>query len=271
MYKQLIQLLLFLFLSMEGFSQYQFTITIDSACFRSNDSIVLDGTFGLYGDVKIAEYPFWIKDTLLKVLEFRKDQVLTFEPNFRKEQVLTLEPMQYTLRYTPDDSTQNEHSVTFYPQNGTVNLTCFFFNKVYPLALRTMKNNEYLELVSRYAGNTNMYTEIPVLSLIIVKKRRNYYALYQQSVTNEQGLPIGEIPVRPIKNQKIKIDENYLKLTSEQLRTIEAFWDNMHIYWVDNESSGNYIPSQTIIYDKNGYFGFQSKKYISELLWNKLN
>jgi hypothetical protein len=254
--KQIIQLLIFLFLSIEGFSQNQFTITIDSSCFQSNEKTVLDGTFGLYGDVKIDEYPFWIKDTLLKVLEFRK------------EQVLTLEPMQYTLRYTPDDSTQNEHSVTFYPQNGTVNLSCFFFNKSYPLVLRTMKNNEYLELVSRYAGKTNMDTGIPVLRLIIVKKRRNYYALYQQSVT--KGV-FGDIQVQPIKDQKIKINENDLKLTSEQLRTIEEFWDNMHIYWVDNESTGNYIPSQTIIYDKNGHFGFQSKKYISELLWNKLN
>lgn len=259
MYKQLIQLLLFLFLSMEGFSQYQFTITIDSACFKSNDSIVLDGTFGLYGDVKIAEYPFWIKDTLLKVLEFRK------------EQVLTLEPMQYTLRYTPDDSTQNEHSVTFYPQNGTVNLTCFFFNKVYPLALRTMKNNEYLELISRYNGMANMETMIQIYSLIIVKKRGNYYALYQQSVTNEQGLRFGDIELQPVKEKKIKIDKNYLKLTNEQLRTIEEFWNNMHIYWLDNDSSGSYIPSQTIIYDKNGHISFQSKKYISELLWNKLN
>lgn len=256
MKKQLIQLLIFLFLSIEGFSQNPFTITIDSSCFQSNEKTVFDGTLGLYGDVKIAEYPFWIKDTLLKVLEFRK------------KQVLTLESMQYTLRYTPVDSTQNEHSVSFYPQNGTVNLSCFFFNKSYPLVLRTMKNNEYLELVSRYAGKTNMDTEIPVHSLLIVKKRRNYYALYQQSVI--KGV-FGDIQVRPIKGQKIKIDENYLKLTSEQLRTIEEFWETMPIYWIDNESSGNYIPSQTIIYDKNRFFDFQSKKYVSELLWNKLN
>lgn len=259
MQKQLIQLLIFLFLSIEGFSQNQFTITIDSSCFQSNVKTVLDGTFGLYGDVKIAEYPFRIKDTLLKVLEFKQ------------EQVLTLEPMQYTLRYISNDSTQNEHSVTFYLQDRNINLSCFFFNKSYSLALRTMENNDYIKLVSRYAGKTNMDTEIPVLSLIIVKKRGNYYALYQQSITNEQGLRFGDIQVRPIKDQKIKIDENYLKLTSEQLRTIEEFWDNMHIYWVDNESSGSYIPSKTIIHDKNGYFGFQSKKYISELLWNKLN
>jgi len=271
MKKQLIQLLIFLFLSIEGFSQNQFTITIDSACFRSNDSIVLDGTFGLYGDVKIAEYPFWIKDTLIKVLEFRKEQVLTFEPNFRKEQVLTLQPMQYTLRYTPDDSTQNEHSVTFYPQNGTVNLTCFFFNKSYPLVLRTMKNNEYIKFISRYAGPTNMETVIPIYDLTIVKQRGNYYALYQQSVTNEHGHLLEDFQARPVKEKKIKIDKNYLKLTSEQLRTIEEFWNNMHIYWLDNDYSGSYILSQTIIYDKNGHISFQSKKYISELLWNKLN
>lgn len=259
MNKKLLQLLILLVLSIEGYSQNQFTITIDSACFKSNNTTVLAGTLGLYGDVKTSEYPFWIKDTLIKVLEFKK------------EQVLTLEPMQYTLRYIPADSTQNEHSVTFYPQHRNVNLTCFFFNKSYPLALKTMKNNEYLEFVSRYAGNTNMDTEIPVRSLKIVKKQRNYYALYQQSVTNERGLLIGDIQVRPIKNQKIKIDENYLKLTHEQLRTIEEFWSNLHIYWLDNEFSGNYLPSQTIIYDKNGYISFQSKKYISELLWNKLN
>ena len=258
MKKQLIQLLIFLFLSIEGFSQNQFTITIDSACIRSNDSIVLDGTFGLYGDVKIAEYPFWIKDTLIKVLEFRK------------EQVLTLEPMQYTLRYTPDDSTQNEHSVTFYPEHGTVNLSCFFFNKSYSLALKNMENNDYIKLISRYNGMTNMETMIQIHSLIIVKKRGDYYALYQQSVTNEQGLRFGDIQLRTVKEEKIKIDENYLKLTNEQLRTIEEFWNNMHIYWLDNDSSGSYIPSKTIIYDKNGYISFQSKKYISELLWNKL-
>jgi hypothetical protein len=106
---------------------------------------------------------------------------------------------------------------------------------------------------------------------MIVKKRGNYYALYQQSVTNEQGLRFGDIQLQPVKEKKIKINENYLKLTNEQLRTIEEFWNNMHIYWLDNDSSGSYIPSQTIIYDKNGHISFQSKKYISVLLWNKLN
>jgi len=259
MSKAIIQLLIFLVVSLEVLSQEKVTITIDSVCFRSNDSIVLDGTFGLYGDVKIAEHPFWIKDTLIKVLEFRK------------EQVLTLESMQYTLRYIPDDSTQNEHSVIFYPQHGNVNLTCFFFNKSYPLDLRTMKNNDYIKLISRYAGPANMETVIPIYSLTIVKNKGDYYALYQQSVTNEQGLRFVDIQVRPIKDQKIEIDENYLKLTSEQLQTIEEFWNTMHIYWIDNDYSGSYISSQTRIYDKNGYFGFQSKKYISVLLWNKLN
>ena len=271
MNKQLIQLLIFLFLSIEGFSQNQFTITIDSSCFQSKEKTVLDGTFGLYSDVKIAEYPFWIKDTLIKVLEFRKEQVLTLEPNFRKEQVLTLEPMHYTLRYTPDDSTKKGHSVTFYSQDRNINLSCFFFNKSYSPALNNLKNNDYIKLISRYNGMTNMETMIQIHSLIIVKKRGNYYALYQQSVTNEQGLRFGDIQLQPVKENKIKIDENYLKLTNEQLRTIEEFWNNMHIYWVDNESSGNYIPSQTIIYDKNGFSSFQSKKYISELLWKKLN
>jgi len=259
MNKQLIQLLILLFLSIEGFSQNQFTITIDSSCFQSKKKTVLDGTFGLYSDVKIAEYPFWIKDTLIKVLEFRK------------EQVLTLEPMQYTLRYTPDDSTKKGHSVTFYSQDRNINLSCFFFNKSYSPALNNLKNNDYIKLISRYNGMTNMETMIQIHSLIIVKKRGNYYALYQQSVTNEQGLRFGDIQLQPVKENKIKIDENYLKLTNEQLRTIEEFWNNMHIYWVDNESSSNYIPSQTIIYDKNGFSSFQSKKYISELLWKKLN
>lgn len=259
MNKQLIQLLIFLALSIDGFSQNQFTITIDSACFKSNDSLVLDGTFGIYGDMKISEYPFCIKDTLIKVLEFKK------------EQVLTLEPMQYTLRYIPDDSTQNEHSVTFYSQDRNINLSCFFFNKSYSLALKNMENNDYIKLISRYNGMTNMETMIQIHSLIIVKKRGNYYALYQQSVTNEQGLRFGDIQLQPVKEKKIKIDKNYLKLTNEQLRTIEEFWNNMHVYWLDNDSSGSYIPSKTIIYDKNGHISFQSKKYISELLWNKLN
>jgi hypothetical protein len=259
MSKAIIQLLILLVVSSEVLSQEKVTITIDAVCFRSVDSMVLDGTFGLYGDMKIAEYPFWIKDTLLKVLEFKK------------EQVLTLEPMQYTLRYTPDDSTQREHSVTFYSQHGNINLSCFFFNKAYPLALRTMKNNDYIELISRYAGETNMYTMIPTHSLIIVKKRRNYYALYQQSATNEQGRLIGDIQARPVIEKKIKIDENYLKLTSEQLRIIEEFWSTMHSYWLDNDYSGSFIPSLTIINDKNGHISFQSKAYISALLWNKLN
>ena len=79
MNKQHIQLLIFLALSIDGFSQNQFTITIDSACFPSNDSTVLDGIFGLYGNVKTSEYPFWKKDTLMKVLEFKQKQVLTLE------------------------------------------------------------------------------------------------------------------------------------------------------------------------------------------------
>ena len=77
MSKAIIQLLILLVVSSEVLSQEKVTITIDSVCFRSDDSIVLDGTFGLYGDMKIPEYPFWIKDTLLKVLEYRKEQVLT--------------------------------------------------------------------------------------------------------------------------------------------------------------------------------------------------
>jgi hypothetical protein len=259
MTKAIIRLLIFLMLSLEVLSQEKVTITIDSVCFQSNDAIVLDGTFGLYGDMKISKYPFLIKDTLIKVLEFKK------------EQVLTLEPMQYTLRYIPDDSTQNVHSVTFYPQHRNVNLTCFFFNKSYPLDLWNMKDNDYIELISRYAGVTNMYTKIPIHSLIIVKERGDFYALYQQSTTNEQGRLLGEIQLLPVKEKKIKIDKNYLKLTNEQLRTIEEFWNTMHIYWLDNDYSGSYIPTKTIIHYKNGQISFQSKKYISELLWNKLN
>ena len=259
MSKAIIQFLILLMVSLETLSQETVKITIDSSCFQSNETTVLDGTFGLYGDVKTSEYPFWIKDTLLKVLEFTK------------EQVLTLESWQYTLRYTPNDSTQNEHSVTFFPQNGAVNLTCFFFNKAYPLALRTMKNNDYIELISRYAGPTNMSTMIPIHSLIIVKKRRNYYALYQQSETNEQGSLFGDIHLRPVIEKKIKIDENYLKLTSDHLQTIEEFWITMHSYWLENDDSGSFIPSLTIINHKNGHVSFQSKATISALLWSKLN
>lgn len=257
--KTIVQLLIFLVVSLEVLSQEKVTITIDSVCFQSNETTVLDGSFGLYGDVKIAEHPFWIKDTLLKVLEFRK------------EQVLTLEPMQYILRYIPDDSKQNEHSVTFYSQHGNVNLSCFFFNKSYPLALRTMKNNYYIEFISRYAGNTNMNTMIPIHSLIIVKKRRNYYALYQQAATNEHGRLIGDIPLKQVIGKKIKIDENYMKLTNEQLLTIEEFWNTMHIYWLENDYSGSFIPYLTIINVKNGRISFQSKGSISTMLWDKLN
>lgn len=67
---------IFLF-SVELFSQNQFTITIDSACFHSNNKTNLDGSFGLYGDKSIDKHPFWVKDTLLRVLEFKEKQVLT--------------------------------------------------------------------------------------------------------------------------------------------------------------------------------------------------
>ena len=73
MSKLLIQLLI-LTCPLAGFCQEEFTITIDSACFQFNDSIKLDGKFGIYGDMRLSKHPFWVKDTLIKTLEFKKNK-----------------------------------------------------------------------------------------------------------------------------------------------------------------------------------------------------
>lgn len=252
--KTLTHILIFLILSVKGFSQGEFVIRIDSTCFQENGIEVLDGKFRLYGDIKISKHPFWVKDTIVKNLEFKK------------EQVLKLEDMPYTLRFTPKDSIQKVHSISIHPQNKYVALSCFFFDKSYPLNLREMKHNDCLTLISQYAGETIPSSAIPISSLVIVKKRGNYYASYSGFSTNEQNI---KIPIDPIKGKDIKINENYIKLNNRQLGIIEEFWKNMHTYWSDNDY--NYTPSKTIIYDKNGYISFQSKEYISELLWGKLN
>ena len=257
MNRTLTHIFIFIILSVKGFSQSQFVIKIDSTCFQENGVEVLGGKFGLYGDMKIPKHPFWVKDTLIKDLEFKK------------EQVLKLEDMHYTLRFIPDDSTQQIHSVSIHPQNKYVTLSCFFFDKSYPLNLRRMKHNDCLTLVSRYAGPTNMNTAIRIISLIIVKKRGNYYASYWESSTNEQGLITLDLPIYTTQGKDIKIDENYIKLNNGQLGVIEEFWGSMNTYWLDNDYRS--IPSQTIIYDKNGYISFQSKEYISAILWKKLN
>lgn len=256
MNKLLIQLI-FLTIPLVGFCQEEFTITIDCACFQSDNSTKLDGQFGLYGDMRISKHPFWVEDTLIKTLEFKS------------EQALELEPMPYTLRYIPNDSTERSHSVQIHSQSNYKNLSCFFFNKSYPLILREMKNNDYIKIVSRYAGPTNMDTDIPIYGLIIVKKRGKYYAAYQESSTNEQGLRFIDIQTQPIKGEKIKIDSRYLKLTEEQLKIIEEFWGSMEKYWLDNDSSLRI--SNTVIYDKNDSFKFLSNEYISQILWGKLN
>jgi hypothetical protein len=257
MYKLLIKLI-FLAIPLAGLCQEEFKITIDSACCQTDDSIKLDGKFGLYGDMRISKHPFWVKDTLIQTLEFKKEQVLT-----------GLEPMPYTLRFIPNDSTKRIHSVQIHSQSNYKNLNCFFFNKSYPLVLREMKNNDYLKIVSRYAGPTNMATIIPIYALIIVKKHGKYYASYQESSTNEQGLLFMDIQRQPVKDEKIKIDSSFVKLSGEQLETIENFWSNMDTFWFDDDYSS--IPSNTVIYDVNGYVNFQSNEYISQILWKKLN
>jgi hypothetical protein len=257
MSKLLIQLLILTF-PLSGFCQNEFKITIDSACFQSNDSIELDGKFGLYGDMRITKHPFWVKDTLIKTLEFKQEQILT-----------ELEPMPYTLRFIPKDSTERSHSVQIHSQSNYKNISCFFFNKTYPLVLREMKNNDYIKIVSSYAGPTNMATAIPIYTLIIVKKRRYYYARYWESSTDEQGLRFMDIKTQPVKDEKIKIDNSYVKLSEKQLDIIEKFWSNMYTFWFDNDYSSE--PSNTVIYDKNGNFNFQSNEYISQNLWKKLN
>lgn len=249
--------LLILALPLVGFCQEEFKITIDSACCQTVGSTKLDGKFGLYGDMRISKHPFWVKDTLIKTLKFKKEQVLT-----------GLEPMPYTLRFIPNDSTERSHSVQIYSLSNYKNLSCFFFNKSYPLVLREMKNNDLIKLVSRYAGNTNMATAIPLYTLIIVKKRGNYYARYWETSTNEQGLKFIDIQTQPVKDEKIKINSSYMKLSEEQLNTIENFWSTMETYWLDNDYSS--ILSNTIIYDINGYVNFQSNEYISQILWEKL-
>ncbi len=250
-------ILILLILPVKGFGQHQFKINVDSVCFQSTQSKQLKGLFGLYGDMRIENHPFWVKDTLIKKLQFKA------------EQILDLEDMPYTLRFIPKDSTQITHSVPIHARNKNISLSCFFFDKSYSYNFKTMKHNDYVQFVSKYAGPTNMDTRIPIYTLIIIKKRRNYYASFQQSFTNEQGLRFGDIQTRHQQNKKIKIDKSYIKLSDSQLKTIEDFWNKVDTYWLDQDY--NSIPSQTYIYHKNGFFNFQAKKYISKLLWEKLN
>ncbi|QSS97587.1 hypothetical protein [Psychroflexus sp. ALD_RP9] len=208
--------------------------------------------------MRISKHPFLVKDTLIKTLEFKKEQVLT-----------DLEPMPYTIRFIPKDSTERSHSVQIHSRSDYKNLSCFFFNKTYPLVLRKMKNNDYIKIVSCYAGPTNMATAIPIYTLKIAKKRGRYFMKYWETSTNEQGLRFIDLQVQPVKDDKIKIDRSYVKLSDEQLGVIENFWRNMYTYWFDNDYSS--ITSNTVIYDKNGYFNFQSNRYVSQILWGKLN
>jgi len=257
--KTLLILLFFLGLT-KGYSQIQFIILIDSACFVSNKTAELDGTFALFGDLKASEHRLWAVDTLIQKLEYEQ------------EQTLSLQSQQYTLRFIPNDTAQQTHSVNFHPQIGLINLSCFFFNQSYPSTLYTLKNNEYIKIISQYAGPTNMSTMIPIYSLLIVKKRGDYYAIFTESTTNEQGFLLQlKIRERPVKGERIKIDERFIKLTSEQLQTLERCWDSMHTFWLDNEYIRNYIPSQTIIYDNNGTHHFQSNTYLSQWFWSNLN
>jgi hypothetical protein len=243
-------------LSLDGLSQHHFQINIDAACFQSNEEGTLDGTFGLYGDMSIPEHPFWVEDTLIQKLEFKK------------EQVLNLEPMQYTIRFTPNDSMERSHSVQVYSQTNYHHLSCFFFNKSYPLRLKDMQNNEYVKIVSRYAGPTNMATVIPIYTLMIVYKRGKYYARFWESASNEQGLPFIDEQYQPVEKNKIKMDDDYVKLNEEQLRVLEEFWGSMHKYWLDQDYSST--MSHTTITGPSGFSSFQSNAYISQLLWEKL-
>lgn len=258
--KRILIFILLFFNSLKTHSQIECTVLIDSACFITNETTELDGTFALFGDLKASEHPLWAIDTLIQKLEFKK------------KQTLSLQSQQYTLRYIPNDTTQQTHSVNFYPQIGLISLSCFFFNQSYPSTLTSLKNNEFIKIVSQYAGPTNMSTMIPIYSLLIVKKRGDYYATFSESSTNEQGFIVQlKIREQPVKGERIKIDERFIKLTSEQLQIIEEFWGNMHSFWLDNGYLRNVIPSQNIIYDNNGTHSFQSTIYLSQQLWDQLN
>lgn len=248
--------IIFLVCPLLGLSQVEFTITIDAACFQLGTAVELDGEFGLYGEMRIPEHPFWVEDTLIQKLEFKK------------EQVLNLEPMQYTIRFTPNDAMERSHSVQVHSQTNHHHLSCFFFNKSYPLRLKDTQNNEYVKVVSRYAGSTNMDTVIPVYTLMIVNKRGKYYARFWESASNEQGLPFIDEQYQPVEKNKIKMDDNYAKLNEEQLRVLEEFWGSMHKYWLDQDYS--FTMSQTTITGPSGFSSFQSNAYISQLLWEKL-
>lgn len=128
-----------------------------------------------------------------------------------------------------------------------------------------MKNKDYIKFVSHYNGEMSMETMISVYGLTIVKKRGSYYALYAESVINEQGY-LAMSQIKPIyKKKKVKLTKDFLKLSKKQLQTIEYFWANMGAYAFYD---GLYL--QTTIYNENGIFSFQTKDYISKLLWNEL-
>ncbi|MDP4953667.1 MAG: hypothetical protein NWQ53_08490, partial [Flavobacteriales bacterium] len=143
-----------------------------------------------------------------------------------------------------------------------------FFNKPVPLALKTMKNNDSLKLVSRYAGPTNMETIIPIYTLVMVKKRSHYFAAFRETSGNEQDLLMLNLAIGPHEQKRIKVRKNFIKLTEDQVKKIEAFWSTMAMYWYDQDHSS--IPSLTSIHDQNGQLTFPSNEYVSYLLWNEL-
>lgn len=266
MIKTLLQCFLLFAISFQVFSQNQVILTIDSNCFKPTNTNLLDGKLCLYGSMKLPKHPFWVNDTLIQELAFKK------------KQILTLEPMQYTLKFIPNDSTQKSHVHSFHPQNKYVHLNCFFFNKPFPYSsfINSMKNNDFIVFSSCYFGPTNAESILPIYTLTILKKRGNFYAAYSKSTTNEQGFVLREriyptIPSPYNKKNKIKLTDAYCKLTDKDVQLIQEFENDIGNLVLDDYTKTEFMVSTSSIFYKDGYTSFLAKGYISTLLWDKLN
>jgi hypothetical protein len=250
---------LFLLVSSLAFAQQKVTITIDDLCCASYENADLDGTFGLYGGMSIAEYPYYVADTLLTELPFQT------------QQVLTLEPAQYILRYTPNDTTQRSHMLYFSPHEREVDLTCFFFNRNYTSFIGGLESNEAVSFTSRYFGATNMDTQIPIYTLTIVRKRDQYYAAYTESFTDEQGLIYLDLRVAEDQREKVKINDSYRKLSTNEVQRLKNIEQQLPEYALDLYT-GNVLPtSRTSIETNDHSVHFLASGYLSELMWKALS
>ncbi|MGD1848992.1 MAG: hypothetical protein ACFB10_26670 [Salibacteraceae bacterium] len=260
MKSNLVLFLLFFVLAVPALGQDQVTITIDSNCFSLYETPSLDGTFGLYGFMKIDHPPFWVNDTLLQELDFVG------------QQHLTLAPGSYVLRFTPNDSNKKVHEHPFYPSHKNIYLDGFFFYQPYPSVIRDMKNHDFVVFSSSYFGPTNMATMVSYYTLTLKKKGGHLYALYSTYQTNEQGMLLREqIPALPYDPKQVKLTKEYRKLTEKEVQVLLQFERDLSNLVISYAAETHFIVSKSYILSKRGYSSFLTKGYMSTILWDQLN